>query len=117
MILESYLDIFISAMLAYYSPYFIELEGETMNGWDKMNFGLAVGTMVILLLFTVLALYLFCMRFRLPVLKERNQNKSRRTRKLLRFYKNRLDKERQREENGDDQGEDKPDEEAEPFDD
>jgi ABC-type transport system involved in Fe-S cluster assembly fused permease/ATPase subunit len=87
MMLETYLDIMIACVLAFVSPRFIEMEGQVMNKWDKFNIGFAVLFMLILVLFTCFALYLFCYRFRAPVKLEKNKVQMERNKMLLDFYR------------------------------
>lgn len=58
-----------------------------MNKWDKINVGFAVLFMLILVLFTCFALYLFCYRFRAPVKLEKNKVQMERNKMLLDFYR------------------------------
>ena len=86
MLLETFMDILIACVLAFYSPSFIAMEGGTMNFWDKFNFWAAVVSASILALFTCLALYLFCYRFRFPVLKAKNKSRIEDNKKVIEYY-------------------------------
>ena len=90
--LETFMDILIACLLALHSPELIKLEGKEMNRFDKFNYGVAIFFLIVLGAFTVLAVVMTFI-YRLPVKKERNIADSRRNRKLINFYRDRLNKE------------------------
>lgn len=91
MCLECYLDILIACMLALNSPLYIELEGGTFNNWDWFNYISAIFFLIVLLTFTLLALYM-TIQYRFLVAKEHNAEKRRKNRRLIAFYSKTLNK-------------------------
>ena len=89
MLLETFIDLMIAAILAMYSPSFIEKAGDTMNAADYWAFSWAIIAIIICVLFAIILVRLSCKDFHSDIEREQVDKEIKETNTFIEYY-NRL---------------------------